>query len=456
MSDLKKNSSVTLDIEDLAYGGAGVGRVDGMVIFVDHAVPGDRVRARITKKAKNHAQAILEAIEKPSERRIEAPCPLFGTCGGCAWQNLPYEDQLKWKQKQVADTLTHLGGLALPEIRPIIGSPEIWNYRNKMEYTFGSAPDGKTILGFHLPERYDRILEVPRCLIHPGSFDAILKTLGEFARAHGLSAYNQRTHQGFLRHAVLRHSKTTGGIVLVLITSEGEFPNPGGLAARLKEACPAFQGLVWGINRGVAEVAVIEERKFLWGDPILRETVNGLTFDISPEAFFQTNTAAAEILYQTVVEMAELSADDRILDAYCGAGAIALHCAHRAGKIVGVEISREAIWNARANARANGFSNALFISAPMSDGLALARSAVAGDFSRVIIDPPRGGMDKKSLAALISAQAPVFLYVSCNPSTLARDLRTIAEGGYSVDAVQPIDMFPHTHHIETIARLKKS
>lgn len=454
MTAFKKQSVHTLDIESLAYGGAGVAKPEGFVVFVPGTVPGDRVRARIIRKKKNHAEARLEALERPSPERIEAPCPIFDTCGGCSWQNLSYEDQLIWKQRQVEDTLRHLGGLTeLPELQPILPSPRIWNYRNKMEFSFGIGPKNETILGFHLPGRYDRIFEVPACLIHPEPFDALLSELTAFVREHKLEAHDQRQHRGLLRHAIMRHSRLTDGVVLVLVTYKGELPDPAGLVQRLREACPQLQGFAWGINPGLADVATVDTVKYEWGNLKLEEELNGLRFGISPLSFFQTNPTAAEVLYRTAVEMADLGPGDRVLDAYCGTGSIALHCAREAGHVVGVEISLDAIRDARINARQNGIDNATFIAAPMRDGLKLAGEAAGGSFTRVIIDPPRGGMDKRSLAGLIELRAPVFVYVSCNPATLSRDLQTLVEAGYRIDAVRPVDMFPHTYHIEVVVRL---
>ncbi len=454
MTAFTKQSVHTLDIEGLAYGGAGVAKPEGFVIFVPGTVPGDRVQARIIRKKKNHAEARLESIEKPSPDRIDAPCPLFDTCGGCSWQNLSYENQLVWKQRQVEETLMHLGGLTeLPALNPILASPQTWNYRNKMEYSFGRGPDDRTILGFHVPGRFDRIFEVPACLIHPEPFDALLRELTAFVREHGLEAHDPRQHRGLLRHAIMRHSRHTGGVVLVLVTYKGELPDPEGLVKRLRVACPELQGFVWGINPGLADVATIETTRYQWGDLKLEEALNGLEFGISPFAFFQTNPSSAEVLYRAAVELADLSAGDRVLDAYCGTGSIALHCARASGHVVGVEINLEAVRDARVNARKNGIGNATFIAAPMREGLQLAQDAAGGSFTRVLIDPPRGGMDKRSLAGLIELRAPVFVYVSCNPSTLARDLQTLVEAGYRIDAVQPVDMFPHTYHIEVIVKL---
>lgn len=455
MNRFKKQSVHTLDVEGLAYGGAGIAKPEGFVVFVQGAIPGDRVRGRIVKKTKSHAEAVIESIEQPSSFRIEPPCKIFDICGGCTWQHLAYEDQLEWKRRQVEETISRIGGVRnLPEVLPMLPSPDIWRYRNKMEFSFGENDQGETILGFHVPGRFDRIFEVGECLIHPEPFDALLTTLQDWAQANRLTSYRQHDHAGFLRHAVMRHSRHTGGVVLALITNEGKLPDPEGLTARLRESCPELQGFLWGVNAGVADVARVRGERYAWGDLVLREKINGLTFDISPMSFFQTNSAGAEQLYRVTLEMADLKPDHRVLDAYCGAGTIGLHCAREADTVVGVEMSLDAVRDARENARRNKLNNATFICAPMRRGLRLAESAANGKFSCVIIDPPRGGMDKKSLAALIELRAPTFVYVSCNPGTLARDLATLAEAGYEIDRIQPVDMFPHSYHIETVVKLR--
>ncbi len=453
---LCKNDVVSVEIVDLAFGGLGVAKLDGFVIFVEQALPGERVAVRIVKKKQNHAQAVIESIERPSPFRVaNPPCPLFGTCGGCTWQNFTYEQQIVWKQKQVVDTLAHIGRQHDFEVMPIVGSPAIWRYRNKMEYTFGVDGGGQSVLGFHVPGRYDRIFDVPACLLQPEPLDVMLSIVQSFVREHGLEAYDPREHKKFLRHAILRHSRTTGESILVLITNRGELPDKERLAERLAAAVPGFKGMMWALFTGISDIARIEKELWRWGDPELFETVNGLTFRISAQSFFQTNTAAAELLYARVVEMAQIEPGMNVLDAFCGAGSIALHCARKGAHVVGVEMIREAIWDARENARRNGIDGVTFLAAPMDEGLRLARQAARGDFARVIIDPPRGGMDKRSRRGLIDLGAPVFVYVSCNPATLARDLVEFEENGYKVEAVQPVDQFPHTYHIETIVRLRR-
>lgn len=451
-----KNDVVSVEIEDLAYGGLGVGKLDGFVVFVEGALPGELVSARIIKKKANHAQAVIEKIERPSPHRIaDPPCPLFGRCGGCTWQNFTYDQQLVWKQKQVLDTIAHIGRQRDFEVMPIIGSPVQWRYRNKMEFTFGVDGEAKSVLGFHVPGRYDRVFEVPACLLQPESLDVMLAEVQAYVREHGLEAYDPKTHTKFLRHAMMRHSRTTGECILVLITNRGTLPDKEALAERLAAKVPGFKGMMWGLYTGMSDVARIEKEAWRWGEPELIETVNGLTFRISPQSFFQTNTVAAELLYAKVVEMAQIEPGTRVLDAFCGAGSIALHCARKGANVVGVELIREAIWDARENARRNGIEGVTFLAAPMDEGLPLAKQAAGGEFSRIIIDPPRGGMDKRSRRGLIELGAPVFVYVSCNPATLARDLLEFEDHGYKIEAVQPVDLFPHTYHIETIVRMRK-
>jgi 23S rRNA (uracil1939-C5)-methyltransferase len=454
MTPIKNNDVISLEIDDLAYGGCGVGRHDDFVVFVEKALPGELIHARIRKKKSNHAHAVIESVERPSPERIMNPrCELFGRCGGCCLQHFPYPRQAEWKKKQVVDTLKHLGGHDGLNIAPIIPSPDPWHYRNKMEYSFSENDSAEVILGFHSPGRFDHLLEVEKCHIHPVPFDTILEVLTCHARKHHLRAYSKKKHQGFLRHAVMRYSHTDQESILILLTHQGELKHADELNGELNRRVKGFKGWIWGIHTGIADVARMETQAGSWGEPELYEEVNGLRFRISPQAFFQTNTEAARILYRKVHEIARINRTSCVLDAYCGLGVIGLHCAGQAESVFGVESVTSAIWDARENARQNNIHNAVFIAQALPAGLDLAVQAARRPFTHVIIDPPRGGMDKRSLKGLISLMAPVFVYVSCNPATLARDLVTITESGYRIEEVQPIDMFPHTYHIEIIVRL---
>jgi len=449
----KKDSVVDMRIDDLAYGGKSIGRIENLVIFVSHGVPGDRVRARITKRKKTFAEAEIEEILEPSPDRIDAPCPLFGECGGCSWQNVPYAIQLEHKQRQAESLLERLGKARPERIEPIIASPRQWRYRNKTDFTFGSGADGRPIIGFHRPRRFADIIEVPACLLQPEPVDRLLGTMTEWVRQQGLMAYNPHGHGGFLRHFVVRHSVKTNEVLAVLLTSQGDLPDPEGLVASLREACPELKGFVWGTNVGVADVARQDTERWRWGKNYIEEELGGLRFRVSPLSFFQVNTPAAELLYAVIRGMlGDEAREMRLLDAYCGTGSIGLFCAERVGEIVGIEVLREAIWDARANARANGIGKCLFLAGEMRDALPLA--AETGSFGRLVMDPPRGGMDKRSLRGLLELRSPVMIYVSCNPSTLARDLVTITEAGYRPTVMQPVDLFPQTFHIEAVVRFE--
>ena len=450
--NIQKNQVLELEIVDLAYGGKGLARVGDFVIFVTHGVPGDRVRARVTKRKKRYAEARIVEMIEASPERVDPPCPLFGRCGGCTWQNIPYERQLEQKQKQAESTLEHLGGVKIDRIEPIIASPEKYRYRNKMDFTFGSNDAGEPIIGFHLPGRFSDILEVPACLLQPEPLDALLVAATKWVREKGLKAYNPHTHQGFLRHLVLRHSKATDEFVGVLLTNRGELPEPESLVEALREACPNLKGFVWGLNAGVADIARQDKELGCWGEPFLEEMLGDYTFRVSPLSFFQVNTPAAEKLYDAIRDMVGGDGRVRLLDAYCGTGSIGIFCSDRVSEVVGIEVVRDAVWDARDNATRNGIENCTFLAGEMRDALPLAEKMPGAPFGCVIMDPPRGGMDKRSLRGLLAMGAPELIYVSCNPSTLARDLVTITEAGYRPVVMQPVDLFPQTFHIETIVK----
>jgi len=485
----EKSSTIELLIDSLAYGGRGVGRVGngggkgasgggsgggtgakgagsggGLTVFVDGAVaPGETVRAVVRKRKSNFAEAQLLEIVRPSSARVEPPCPLFGTCGGCSWQHLALETQLDAKQRIVRESLEHVGGLKNVEVRPIVPSPESFRYRNKMDFTFGRGENGQAVIGFHEPGDWMRVLEVPRCWLHPEAFDLILGAATAWARERNLEPYDPKEHSGFLRHLVLRHSQASGGVVAMLLTAKAEIPGAktpkagfDTLVETLRAACPALQGVVWGLNPGLADIARNERTLATWGDPILVERLGALEFRISPTSFFQTNTRAAERLYEVAREALELDGRQRLLDAYCGTGTIGLFCAARCQEVWGIEIVREAVWDARENAARNGIGHAKFLVGDLKRALPLLSQSNrgAGAFDRLVVDPPRAGMEKKALRLLLDLRAPILVYVSCNPATLGRDLQSIAEGGYEVEWVTPVDMFPQTFHVESVARCR--
>jgi 23S rRNA (uracil1939-C5)-methyltransferase len=458
---VRKGDTVELEIRDLAFGGRGVARLENFVVFVDGALPAERVRARIERVKDGYAEARLAEIIAPSPHRIEPPCPLFGSCGGCRLQNLAGDEQLRQKEKQIAETFAHLAGIKLPELRPIIPAPELWRYRNKMEMALGAGPDGTLALGFHSAGDFRRVLDVPACLLQPAVFDEIVAflraELEKLRRAvpERFTPYDPITHQGFLRHLVMRHSRATGEVLVAILTNEGDWPELPQLAEAFLARFPQCQGFTWGINRGVSDVARMEEKRYQTGRCWIEEQLGERIFRISTFSFFQTNSAGARLLYDTVKDFAELTGRERLLDAYCGTGSIGIYLADRAREVVGIEMVREAVWDARHNSRRNGLTNCTFLAGEMRDVLPTLAATLGNRFDRLVVDPPRGGMDKRSLKLLIGLAAPLIVYVSCNPATLARDAATLAAAGYVPEVAQPVDLFPHTHHVECVVRFRR-
>ncbi|MBX7243924.1 MAG: 23S rRNA (uracil(1939)-C(5))-methyltransferase RlmD [Candidatus Sumerlaeaceae bacterium] len=456
----RKGARFTATIEDLAFGGKGIARIEGLVIFMERVVPGDVVSAVVTRRKPQYAEAKVLEVITPSPRRQTPPCPVFGTCGGCKWQNLPYEEQLAVKQQHVAEALRHIGRLQEYTMHSIIPSPDPWNYRNKMEFSFGLGDTGRIEIGLHKAGDFRRVVEVDKCLIQPTVFDEIVawfsNKLNEFADQ--VPPYNPVRHTGFLRHLLLRHSQTTGEFLVALLTASGDLPDAEDLADAFMTEFPKCRGFIWGTNDGLSDVARMEKLMLQRGPNTITETLGQRTFRISTFSFFQTNTRGGERLYDTVKRFAGLTGTETVLDAYCGTGSIGIYLADGAAKVVGIELVADAVEDARHNAEGNGVTNCEFHTGDMHDVLdhLQANGALASPFDVVIVDPPRGGMDKKALRDLINLRAPRLIYVSCNPTTLARDSVELAEAGYTAEEVQPVDMFPHTFHVESVIRFRHS
>jgi 23S rRNA (uracil1939-C5)-methyltransferase len=452
---LQRQQKIELTIERLAYGGAGVGHVAGITVFVQGTAPGDRVRARVTKRKAQHAEAHLMEILEPSPVRREPPCPLVGNCGGCRWQHIPEADQIAAKEAIIAETFEHLGKIPHGPIEPIQPSPESLRYRNKMDLTFGRDEEGNVTLGFHRAGHFDQVIDVPECLLQPESFDAIIAVFREHARREGLEPHDPRDHSGFLRSVIVREGKATGETLAILLTKTGDLPERERLVEDLRTACPGLRCFLWGINTAKADIAQIERLAWTWGEPAIHDRIGDQTFAISPMAFFQTNTRATETLYRLTRDALDLTGEETLLDAFCGTGTIGIFCAPRCRQVLGVELHLPAVQDARRNAADNGLKNCTFLAGDVRQTLPLARQVARPAINRVVVDPPRGGMHRKALAQLIALDAPVFVYVSCNPTTLARDLQDLHIARYSIDRVWPLDMFPQTHHVETVVRLTR-
>jgi 23S rRNA (uracil1939-C5)-methyltransferase len=447
---LARNQELELTIDSLAYGGRGVARHGDLVVFVSRALPGDRVRARVTKFKRRYAEARAVELLAPGPGRVAAPCRHFGTCGGCAWQDLDYAEQLRHKQSQVTDALRRLGGLEGYELEPIEPAKEIWGYRNKLEYSWSQAPDGPS-LGFHVAGRWDRLMAVELCHITSEQGNELRRAFERWARAEGLRAYDGRTGEGFLRHLVMREGRRTGQMLAQLVTTPGELPGIGRLAAELPAG---VVGVVHSVNDGVAEVTGGLGGRALIGADEFEERIRGLSLRLSAGAFMQTNTEMCDVLYGHAIRYADLLPKDVAWDLYCGAGAIGLLAAPHVRTVVGVEISEESVARARDTAARNGIGNAEFVQGDVAKELRPLLERVERP-SVVFVDPPRAGLTPKAVRRLIELGPERIVYVSCNPTTLAPNGRQLADAGYALERVRPVDMFPHTHHIECVARFTR-
>ncbi len=454
MATARRGDLLTVDVTDLAFGGEGVARAaGGYVVFVPGGVPGDRVDVRLTQVRPRFARGAIERLDRASDLRTEPPCPYFGRCGGCRLQHVRYEAQLEFKQRQVVDCLTRLGGLGEVPVSPILGAPEIYGYRNKMEFTFAEV-DGRPVVGLHEAERYDAILDVERCLLQSDGMNAVLAEVRTFVRERGWSIYRQETEEGLLRFLMLREGRQTGDAMVNLVTASPDVPTARALADRLRDRCPHVTSVVLNVNPKKAAVAVGVEEHPIAGNETIRERLRDLIFSISANSFFQTNTRQAERLFGIVGEYAGLTGQETVLDLYAGTGAISLLLARQARVVYGIELVPAAIEDAARNARENRITNCTFLPGEVRHVLPdLLARGVRADV--VVADPPRAGFHPKALRSLATLAARRVVYVSCNPATLARDLATLCAAGYRITAVQPVDMFPHTPHIEVVVRIER-
>ncbi len=450
---MTKDQELELTIDRLAYGGNGVARLNGFVVFVRRGLPGDTVRARVTKVQRRHAEALATEVLQPSPLRVDAPCAHYPACGGCRFQDLGYEAQVAAKEEQVADALRRIGGIAEPPLEPILPADEIFHYRNKLEYSFTQLEDGPT-LGFHKAGRWDEVLEIDKCWLTTDLGNAIRNAVREWARGDRLVAYDQEEHTGYLRHLVVREARNTAQVLVQLITSAGEKFDTGGFVDVLRRF-PEVRSIHWSVNESPAEVTNLPT-KLLWGDEAIEERLCGLRFRVRPNAFLQTNTGMAERLYGLAREFASLTGDQTVYDLYCGIGTIGLSLAGDALTVWGVYVSEESIACAIENAELNGIGNAAFFAGNVGQSLEELHER-SGDPDVVIVDPPRAGLAGKALKRLGEIAAPRIVYVSCNPTTLAGDAKRLrTEYGYELRRVKPVDMFPHTPHVEAVSLLERA
>lgn len=455
---MKVNELSTLDITDLALGGKALARPEGRVVFVDRGLPGDRVEARIIRARRGWAEARLERVVSPSERRIPARCPHVERCGGCRMQELPYPDQLALKHRQVIETLRHLGGLAEPRVLDIVAAPEAFHYRNKMEFSFLPGEADRALLGMHERGNFDRVFVLENCLLPSALTVDVVKLTQAFATEHGWKAYHPARHTGVVRFLTVRHLPVPDQCAVHLVAARDDVPGLAEWARAVAALSPAVRTVTLGLNDSRANVAFSTEERALVGDGTIVERLLGLEFEATSNAFLQTNSRQAEALYGAAIEAAGLAGDECVLDLYSGTGTLTLLFARACRESIGVESVADAVTRARSNARRNGITNARFVcgeSRPVLREWARGERPGAPKPDVVVVDPPRAGLHPRVVARVCELAPRRVVYVSCNPATLARDLKDFAAGGFDLAEVRPFDMFPHTPHIECVARLER-
>ncbi|WP_223702153.1 23S rRNA (uracil(1939)-C(5))-methyltransferase RlmD [Sutcliffiella deserti] len=449
---VQKNDYYDVTVEDLTHDGAGVAKINGYPIFVSNALPQEKIKIKITKVKKGYAFGRIEETYKESPYRVNAPCPIYKQCGGCQLQHLSYEGQLVAKRKQVADVLERIGHLKDIPVHPVLGMDHNpWRYRNKAQVPIGER-EGGLIAGFY-QQRSHEIIEMKDCLIQQETNDRVVQTVRGICEKHGVRAYNEKTHKGVLRHVMARYGLVTGEVMVVLITRTPDIQNRKAIVEEITAALPEVKSVVQNVNTKKTNVIFGDETRVLWGEEYIYDYIGDIKFAISARSFYQVNPEQTKVLYDKALEYADLTGEETVIDAYCGIGTISLFLAQKAKKVYGVEIVPEAIEDAKRNALLNGIDNAEF-------GVGEAEVVIPKWYKEgitadvLVVDPPRKGCDEALLQTIIKMKPKKVVYVSCNPATLARDLRVLEDGGYRTVEVQPVDMFPHTVHCEAVARVE--
>ena len=455
-----------LEITTLAAEGKAMGKVDNQVVFVPMTVPGDVVDVQIRKHHRRYMEGTVVRFVEKSTLRTEPFCQHFGICGGCKWQNLPYEEQLRQKTKQVEDQLVRIGHLVIPEVLPCLGSARTEEYRNKLEFTFadrrwltyeeiaeGGDIEPKPAVGFHIPGCFDKVLDIEKCHLQNDINNRIRLSIKQFCIDNGYSFHNARAHEGLMRTMVVR-TASTGEIMVIVVFNENDKERINALMEHLKVQFPEITSLIYMINEKWNDSLGDREPICYAGKDHIIEQMEGLQFKVGPKSFYQTNSEQAYELYKVTREFADLKPTDVLYDLYTGTGTIANFCARRAAKVVGVEYVPEAIEDAKINSMINGIENTTFYAGDMKDVLSDEFVSRNGRPDVIILDPPRAGVDEKVLEVIKRAAPERMVYVSCNPSTQARDLALLNDM-YEILAVQPVDMFPHTHHAENVVKLRR-
>lgn len=455
-----------VEITDVAAEGNSIAKPDDMVVFIPFGAPGDIADIKIDRKKRNYAEGHIERLVHPSNMRVEPRCEHFTICGGCRWQHLPYSFQLECKQKQVKDCLERIAKIPFPEITPILGSEQIWEYRNKMEYTFSDKmwltfdqmrsgeefPDRRAA-GFHIPGAFDKVLDINRCHLQDDLGNRLRLFVKDFGKEHGYSFYNLRENRGFLRTLMIRIA-STGDVMAVMSVGEDEREKIDTLMKAIADRFPEVTSLFYVVNTKVNDTIADLDIITYKGNDYIEEEMEGLRFRVGPKSFYQTNSRQAYRLYSVARDFAALTGNELVYDLYTGTGTIACFLARNARHVVGIEYVPDAIEDAKINAAANGLGNTEFYAGDMKDVLTAGFIAEHGHPDVMIVDPPRAGMHEDVVKVILDAGPDRIVYVSCNPATQARDLAMLHEK-YDITAVQPVDMFPHTQHVENVVALTK-
>lgn len=456
----------SLEITSVAAEGKALARSGEMVVFIPYGAPGDVADVKLDKKKHSYAEGHIEKLVKPSPIRVEPFCEHFGVCGGCKWQHLPYSEQLRWKQQQVEDALRRIAKVELPDISPILGSDHTREYRNKMEYTFsnrkwltweqmrsGEEFSDRDAVGFHIPGAFDKVLEIEKCHLQDDLGNRLRNHVRDYAKSNGLTFFDLKGQTGLLRTMMIRII-STGEVMVVMSFGEDNPQEIKGLLHDLKESFPEITSLMYVINTKANDTIADLDIELFSGKPFIEEEMEGLRFRIGPKSFYQTNSLQAYELYKVARNFADLTGEEFVYDLYTGTGTIANFIARKARKVIGIEYVEDAIKDAKLNAEVNGLSNTEFYAGDMKDVLTSDFVAEHGAPDVMIVDPPRAGMHEDVVKVILEAEPKRIVYVSCNPATQARDL-ALLDGKYRVTAVQPVDMFPHTHHVENVVRLER-
>ena len=454
-----------ITITDIAAEGKAIARVNDIIVFVPFVVPGDVVDLQVTRKKSNFMEARPIHFHSYSEKRIVAVCQHFGICGGCKWQILPYSEQIRYKQKQVFDNLTRIGKIELPEISPIIGSPKTEFYRNKLEFTFSNKrwrtneeiAEGKVFetmnaLGFHIPGQFDKVLDIEKCWLQTTDSNEIRNEIRRYALKNNLTFFDLRNQEGFLRTLMIR-TTSIGELMVILIFFYEDKSIQDALLQYISDKFPQITSLLYIINSKANDTITDQEVLVYKGNECIYEEMEGLKFKIGPKSFYQTNSEQAYELYKVTRNLAQLTGNELVYDLYTGTGTIANFIAHQSRQVIGIEYVPEAIEDAVVNSKLNNISNTLFFAGDMKNILTAEFIEKHGKPDVIITDPPRAGMHDDVISAILFAEPKRIVYVSCNPATQARDLNLL-DSKYKVTAVQPVDMFPHTHHVENVVLLK--